>query len=200
MNELVTFNSELKEATTTSLKIAEVFDKRHDRVLRAVNKILGDLREAEDFNHPKNEVVKFLIDSYVDEKGENRKQYILNKEAFYLLVMGFTGKKALQFKIEFINAFNAMERALKEKLPAPIDGKAIGGIVKRCAAVAVREELNNILSSASSIEAIGWNDLICKTLALRADALVQQKYNSLLLENEKQKQTIDRMKSCLFGC
>ena len=128
MLNLVKFDKNIKEVTTNTLKIAEVFEKRHDRVLRAVNKILGDVRDIEDFTHPKNEAsnerkispVRFMLDSYIDDSGKHCKQYILNKEAFYLLAMGFTGKKALQFKLEFINAFNAMEKALSEKSDKPV--------------------------------------------------------------------------------
>lgn len=54
----------------------------------------------------------FRLSEYTDAKGEQRKQYIITKDGFALLAMGFTGTKALQFKIAYINAFNRMERLI----------------------------------------------------------------------------------------
>lgn len=54
----------------------------------------------------------FRLSEYTDAKGEQRKQYIITKDGFALLAMGFTGAKALQFKIAYINAFNRMERLI----------------------------------------------------------------------------------------
>lgn len=105
MNELVFLQKE--EAVTTSLVVAEKFHKRHDRVLRAIESLTDSL--------PKNGAVKFYESKYKDQKGEYRKMYYLNRDAFALLVMGFTGKKALQWKLEYIKAFNQMEKLLTEK-------------------------------------------------------------------------------------
>lgn len=41
--------------------------------------------------------------------------YIMNRDGFSLLAMGFTGKKALEWKLKYINAFNEMERQLRER-------------------------------------------------------------------------------------
>lgn len=155
-NDLVTIN-ENRQPVTTSLKIAEVFGREHKNVIRAINNIIGDLRNLEDsgrhnfapssacdsnrLNFELVNDVNFYLDSYIDVKGEKRKQYIVTRDGFTLLAMGFTGKKALEFKIQYIAAFNAMEQALKSQVPVPLDAKAIGGIVKNCCAVAVREEL-----------------------------------------------------------
>lgn len=155
-NDLVTVN-ENRQPVTTSVKIAEVFGREHKNVIRAINNIIGDLRNLEDsgrhnfapssacdsnrLNFELVNDVNFYLDSYIDVKGEKRKQYIITRDGFTLLAMGFTGKKALEFKIQYIAAFNAMEQALKSQVPVPLDAKAIGGIVKNCCAVAVREEL-----------------------------------------------------------
>lgn len=105
MNELVFLQKE--EAVTTSLIVAEKFQKRHDRVLRTIENLMEGL--------PKNGVVKFHQSTYKDQKGEHRKMYYMNRDAFALLVMGFTGKKALQWKLDYIAAFNAMETIIREK-------------------------------------------------------------------------------------
>lgn len=105
MNELVFLQKD--EVLTTSILIAENFHKRHDRVLRAIENLVIDL--------PKNGAVKFIKSDYKDAKGELRKMYLLNRDAFSLLVMGFTGKTALDWKLKYIEAFNSMETILKER-------------------------------------------------------------------------------------
>lgn len=95
-----------KEVMCDSIQVSKSFGKRHDRVLRSVENLLGNL--------PKNEDVKILEDSYIDAKGEKRKKYIMNRDGFSLLVMGFTGKKALEWKLKYIQAFNLMEKKLTE--------------------------------------------------------------------------------------
>lgn len=107
MKELVFLKH--KQALTTSLKVAEYFNKRHDRVLRAIEDAKSNL--------PKNgDVAKAIIpSSYVDAKGETRPMYLLNRDGFMFVVMGFTGAKAAQLKWNYIQAFNAMEAALAER-------------------------------------------------------------------------------------
>jgi Rha family phage regulatory protein len=94
------------KAVTTSRKIAEVFEKKHCDVLRAIR----ELEVPEDFNER-----NFASVEYVDQKGERRPEYLITKDGFFLLAMGFTGKKAMEFKICFINAYNTMEKILKEE-------------------------------------------------------------------------------------
>lgn len=101
-----------KQALTTSLKVAEYFAKRHDRVLRAIEDAKSNLPENGD-------VAKAIIpSSYVDAKGETRPMYLLNRDGFMFVVMGFTGAKAAQLKWNYIQAFNKMEAALAERQSA----------------------------------------------------------------------------------
>ena len=92
-------------ATTTSLKIAEVFGKRHADVIRAIKSI-----ETPDNFNERN----FALVEYTDAKGEKRPAYQITRDGFTLLAMGFTGEKAMQFKIAYIEAFNAMEEQLRQ--------------------------------------------------------------------------------------
>lgn len=123
MDELIILRR--KEAVTTSLKVAEIFHKRHDRVIRAIENTLEGL--------PKNGVVKmFFLSEYIDEKGEARKMYYMNRDGFTLLAMGFTGKKALEFKLAYIAAFNKMEKFITEKQSAEyLEARAAGKLVRK---------------------------------------------------------------------
>lgn len=104
MTDLVLY--EKGKILTTSRRIAGKFGKRHADVIRAIQEM-----ELPDSYHERN----FALAEYVDSKGEKRPEYIITKDGFSLLVMGFTGKKALQFKVDFIEAFNQMESALKSE-------------------------------------------------------------------------------------
>lgn len=104
MEELISIKN--KESVTTSLLVAEKFEKRHDRVLRAIENMIND--------SPQNCGQFFYKSSYKDSSGKSNKMYYMNRDGFSLLAMGFTGKKAMEWKIQYINAFNAMESILSE--------------------------------------------------------------------------------------
>ena len=108
MNDLV-FKGQNDQVVTTSLKVAEVFEKEHKHVLDAVRRLM---RSAEN-----SAVIQMFQESaYLDEQGKERPMFIMNRDGFTLLAMGFNGKKALDFKIKYIEAFNKMEEAIKKGL------------------------------------------------------------------------------------
>jgi Rha family phage regulatory protein len=94
------------EPTTTSLAVAEHFGKNHFDVLRSIK----NLECSEQFNQR-----NFAFVEYTDAKGEKRPMYRMTKNGFAFLVMGFTGKKAAQWKEAYINAFDSMDRELSRR-------------------------------------------------------------------------------------
>ncbi|EKF7540664.1 Rha family transcriptional regulator [Campylobacter jejuni] len=88
---------------TTSLSVAEVFNKNHKNIIRKINEF------------PKDNFTKlnFELSKYIDSTGRILPCYKITRDGFSLLVMGFTGKKAYKWKIEFIKAFNEMEKRLR---------------------------------------------------------------------------------------
>lgn len=88
---------------TTSLNVAEVFGKQHRNVMRDI-KALDVPQEFHTLN--------FEHITYRDARGRIQSAYNLTRDGFTILVMGFTGKKAMQFKLAYIDAFNAMEAKL----------------------------------------------------------------------------------------
>ncbi len=113
----VIFENKDEQVFCTSLDVAKVFGKQHKNVLRDIENILNDLREIGTSNYLLNFELSFKVHKIQGFKGRERKYpyYQLTKDGFFLLAMGFTGKKALQFKIAFINAFNEMERIIKNQ-------------------------------------------------------------------------------------
>ena len=104
MNNLVIMKS--KQALTTSLKVAETFEKKHQHVLRDIDSLKKDVSN---FGH------MFEETSIKDSYGREQRAYFMNRDGFTLLAMGYTGKKALQFKLKYIEAFNKMEQMIKEQ-------------------------------------------------------------------------------------
>jgi len=104
MNELILMRD--KNAVTTSLIVAEVFRKRHDHVLRDVSGLEKDVPNFGEM---------FLEGETKDSYGRARKMYYMNRDGFTLLVMGYTGKEALQFKLQFIDEFNRMEEYIQSQ-------------------------------------------------------------------------------------
>lgn len=105
MNELVYLKND--QALTDSLTIAEMFEKRHTHVLDKIEKIMADSAE--------NSAQCFFKTKYKDASGKWNTKYLMNRDGFTFLAMGFTGKKADEWKWKYINAFNAMEKVIMEK-------------------------------------------------------------------------------------
>lgn len=96
------------QVVTTSRQVAETFGKNHQHVLEAIRKLLKkDVSKIREMFYDTVEP-----DSY----GRPQKVYLINKDGFSLLVMGFTGDKALEFKLAYIEAFNAMEKQISDNL------------------------------------------------------------------------------------
>ena len=98
--------------TVSSMMVAEHFGKDHKDVLRKIRQTISELPKNTNYFNERN----FAPVEYIDNKGEMRPAYNLTRDGFVLLVMGFTGKKAMAWKVKYINAFNAMEKAQKDKL------------------------------------------------------------------------------------
>lgn len=96
------------QAVTTSLRIAEDFEKEHKHVLRDINNLQKDVP---------NFGLMFFETETPDSYNRPRKTFFMNRDGFTLLAMGFTGKRAMEFKLKYIEAFNQMEQQLKQQAP-----------------------------------------------------------------------------------
>ena len=90
----------------TSLEISNHFGKQHKNVIQAIE----NLDCSTDFNR-----LNFKLVKYQDSKGEKRPAYEITRDGFVFLCMGFTGQQAALWKERYIDAFNAMETALREQ-------------------------------------------------------------------------------------
>ena len=113
--------------TTTSLLVAETFGKRHDHVMRGIHDLMDKC--PKEFTDP-----NFGASEYTDNTGRKLPMYLLTRDGLTLLVMGYTGKEAMKFKLKYIEAFNAMEAKLKghqkdDRLSTVEDRRALNTIV-----------------------------------------------------------------------
>lgn len=106
MKDLVIMHDQ--QAVTTSLKVAEIFEKEHRVVMKSIRNLTAQ-----------NYAVKkmFVEDSYLNSRNQQQPMYYMNRDGFTLLAMGFTGSKAMEFKLKYIEAFNKMEQIVRQELP-----------------------------------------------------------------------------------
>lgn len=103
---------------TTSLDIAEHFGKRHDHVCRDIRSLCEQL--------PENQRAPKFGEAFRTVAGPNNSErqevyYTVFFDGFILLVMGYTGKKALGMKLAYIEAFNAMREELERAKTEPVE-------------------------------------------------------------------------------
>ena len=115
----------------TSLDVAETFGKNHKDVLRDIR----ELQCSDEFRER-----NFAPTKYVDSHNRKQNMYIMSRDGFTLLVMGYTGKEAMTFKEAYIKQFNAMEKALKGKL------------IEREKGIAIRQALTKSLQLSQEVE------------------------------------------------
>lgn len=120
-----------ERTVVTSLDVAETFEKEHARVLRDIR----ELNCSDDFR-----VGNFAESYYINSQNKKQPMYLITRDGFSLLVMGYTGDKAMKFKEAYIRQFNAMEKAL------------IGKIKEREKGIAVRQALTNALKESNENE------------------------------------------------
>ena len=184
-----------KEVTVvTSLDVAETFEKEHRRVLQDIR----DLKCSEEFR-----LHNFVQSSYVNEQGHNQSMFIMTKDGFTLLAMGYTGEKAMKFKEAYINQFNQMEELLKGKL------------IEREKGIAVRQSLTKAIQQSSENERMHghaystYTDIVYRTVfgktakQLREEYGIDKKANLRVyftVEELEKVQSIEMIISGLVNC
>lgn len=107
MNDITLFNQNGR-ILASSLDVAEKFGKSHNHVIRDIEDIISKS------DCPNLDSEMFVESTYQNSRGKTYKCYLMNRDGFSLLAMGFTGKEALQWKLKYIDAFNQMEEKLKD--------------------------------------------------------------------------------------
>lgn len=160
---------------TDSLKVAEAFGKNHRDVLKRIS----SLDCPNDFSER-----NFALANYIDEQGKSRPMYEMTKDGWMFLVMGFTGEKAAQIKIAFINAFNAMAVLLQNQQLIEQQGISIGSKVQLKSGspeLTVNRFIQNAEGHNDRVEVIWFgNRLYKETLSIHAVISVHEQQNQML--------------------
>lgn len=184
-----------KEVTVvTSLDVAETFGKRHSNVLRDIE----NLECSSEFRE-----LNFELTSYKDKSNREQPMYYITRDGFTLLVMSYTGEKAMKFKEAYINQFNQMEELLKGKL------------IEREKGIAVRQSLTKAIQQSSENERMHghaystYTDIVYKTVfgktakQLREEYGIDKKANlrdCFTVEELEKVQSIEMIISGLVNC
>lgn len=147
---------------TRSLEVAKFFGKRHDNVLRDIDALLSQL--------PENSLQLNFEETYQEQETplgvKQVRMFILYRDGFILLVMGYTGKKALAMKLAYIEAFNRMEEELarqKEASPSPTPDDFTGTLSITPSSVADRKPLRALVGTWAQVSGLPfaacWNQL-----------------------------------------
>ena len=116
MNDITLFNQDGR-ILASSREVAEKFSKQNKHVNETIRKLMAE-----------NSTVKsmFLETTYMSDRGRREIEFLMDRDGFSLLVMGFTGKKALEWKLKYIDAFNNMEETLKSDLSEATEEELMG--------------------------------------------------------------------------
>ena len=104
MNEII-LSTQNGEPVASSREVAKRFGKEHKHVLAAIRQILA----------AENSATKFFHETAFEYRGQRFPEYLMNRDGFALLAMGFTGKEAVTWKLKYIEAFNQMEKQLAQR-------------------------------------------------------------------------------------
>lgn len=178
----------------TSLDVAETFGKRHDNVLKDIR----ELECSEEFR-----LLNFEESTYLNQQNRKHPMYYMTRDGFTLLVMGYTGEKAMRFKEAYIRQFNAMEKVL------------IGKIKEREKGIAVRQALTNALQQSQENERMHghaystYTNIVYKAVFGKNAAQLRKEYGITKKENLrdyfseeelKAVQNMEMLVSGLVGC
>lgn len=93
------------QIVTDSRSVAENFGKAHGNVLKSIDNLMSQ-----------NQLTKnMFLEQTREHRGRDFRYYLMNRDGFSLLIMGFTGKAALEWKLKYIQAFNAMEKEIANR-------------------------------------------------------------------------------------
>lgn len=109
------------QLVVSSRQVAEDFRKRHADVIKVIE---DKMKVNEILRSPKY----FIETTYTDKSNRQSKEYLLTRDGFSFIVMGFTGAKADEWKIKYINAFNRMEEEII-KLNEVV--KTLNGVIEK---------------------------------------------------------------------
>ena len=122
---------ENNQMLVSSLEVAKNFGKEHKNVLQTIGNLVAE-----------NSATKSMIyETSYKNRGRQYPMYYMNRDGFSLLVMGFTGKEALEWKMKYIQAFNEMEQKLNN--PEFLVQRTMEYLKSRCDALLLENKVKS---------------------------------------------------------
>lgn len=182
--ELVFING--KDVFCDSLLIAAKFQKKHKTVLNSIKNLLDDLQTIGKVNGH-----NFMPSTYIDERGKTQPKYIMTRNDFSLLAMGFTGKEALKWKLLFIEAFELMEKKLfNDKYHIPKD---INWLEARAESIKNRKSLTDRIKDFVDYAIEQGSETYKKKPSLAYINFTKMINKQLNVEGERKEQSSDKL-------
>lgn len=118
MNNMINITNENGQLAVSSREVASNFDKDHRVVTRSIKNKIKSLTEQ----NCAVQITNLFIPTTYEHNGNQYKEYLLTRDGFTFIVMGFTGSKADIWKLKYIQAFNKMEQTIKQQqLPQTVE-------------------------------------------------------------------------------
>ncbi|MCB6754613.1 Rha family transcriptional regulator [Eubacterium callanderi] len=152
MNNKVNIKNLNGTTVVSSRQIAEDFEKEHKKVIR-------DIENLMEKTSGQNWTDLFIRTTYKDSYGREQKEYLCTRDAFALLGMGFTGEKAIQWKLKYIEAFNLMEAEMR-KVPLTDRPGEIAKLINALSSVMQRND-------SAPVDVARNTQLICEQYGIR---------------------------------
>lgn len=186
---------------TSSRDVAEHFEKEHKNVLQTIQNLTAE-----------NSAVKnmFIPIAYTNERGREYPEYLMTRDGFSLLAMGFTGEKALAWKLKYIQAFNDMEAELRrlyeERKQWEIE-RAKGVVIRHILTDTIKMKVSD--SPHKRFAYPNYTRLIYKTLFGKTVPELQREYGVkgkesireyLTSDQLKEVETLEMLVSSLISC
>ena len=184
MDELVYLKND--EAVCNSLQVAKKFEKRHDKLIAEIKRMYPDLIGR---GCVQNGGAKFFFESTYENRGKRYPMYLMNRDGFSLLVMGFTGRGALEWKLQYIKAFNQMENIIREKTTQTwVETRKIGKLTRKAETDTIQKLVEYAKEQGSThaeMLYMTYSKLANKMAGInnRDEATVMQLNNLSLMEN-----------------
>lgn len=182
MNELINVLRQDGNLVVSSREVANNFGKNHQHVLRDIDELKRGVQ---------NWTGLFIPSSYKHEQNKQEyREYLLTRDGFTLLAMGFTGKKALAWKLKYIEAFNKMEAVIKK--PIPTDLQVLQGMLNKLiqqeTEIKVISEQTQAIKDTIVAEYDNWREEIKRqinAIQKKSSMTYQDTYNTLYDSLEK---------------
>lgn len=186
METEIVYKNENRVAVTTSYLVAETFGKPHANVLRDIDGL-----HCSDGFHKLNFEFMFSIRELPNGGSRNERYCVMTKDGFTFLAMGYTGKKAGEFKERYINAFNAMEKQLQQGITHSLESLTRKQILQM--ALEAEEEKERMASRLALSEQKNLElQASVGSILPRLEALEQQMKTSPALQAEQPKVRIPK--------